>query len=200
MPELFDQCREHPDFRPLSGLGVALDLRYASPLNITGRDLYEGCQEAWLHREAFVCLEQAVAALARRRPQWRLRIYDAARPLKVQAQLFAKVQGTAQQEYVADPAMHSVHNYGFAVDVGLQDEFGQELDLGTPFDAFDPLAQPKFEAYFLEQGRLSTRQRDLRLILRESLLAAGFRQHPLEWWHFDAKNLDALRDIYPLIK
>ena len=200
MPEIFDQCREHPDFRSLSGLNVALDLRYATAQNITGRDLYEGCQEAWLHREAFVRLEQAVAALARRRPQWRLRIYDAARPLRVQAQLFAMVQGTAQQDYVADPAKHSVHNYGFAIDLGLQDEFGQELDLGTPFDAFDPLAQPKLEASFLKKGRLSTRQRDLRVILRESLLAAGFRQHPLEWWHFDARNLDELREKYPLIQ
>jgi D-alanyl-D-alanine dipeptidase len=199
MPELFDFCREHPDFRPLSGLGLALDLRYASPRNIAGRDLYGGCREAWLHREAFVRLEQAVAALARRRPQWSLCIYDAARPLRVQAELFAQVLGTPQQAYVADPAQHSVHNYGFAVDVGLQDENGQELDLGTPFDDFDSLAQPQLEALHLSEGRLSTRQRDLRIILRESLLAAGFSQHPMEWWHFDAKALSELKGSYPLI-
>jgi len=199
MPDLFDFCRAHPDFRPLSELGVALDLRYGSAQNICGRDLYQGCREAWLHREAFVRLEQAVAALARRRPQWCLRIYDAARPLQVQAQLFAVVAGSPQQGYVADPAQHSVHNYGFAVDVGLQDEHGQELDLGTPFDDFDPLAQPCLEAQFIAEGRLSTRQRDLRAILRESLLAAGFTQHPLEWWHFDAKALDDLKGRYPLI-
>jgi D-alanyl-D-alanine dipeptidase len=199
MPDLFDLCRAHPDFRALSGLNVALDLRYASDRNITGRDLYQGSREAWLHREAFVRLEQAVAALARRRPQWLLRIYDAARPLQVQAQLFATVAGGPQQAYVADPAEHSVHNYGFAVDLGLQDEHGQEMDLGTPFDDFDPLAQPCLEARFLSEGRLSTRQRDLRLILRESLLAAGFAQHPMEWWHFDAKSLPDLKDRYPLI-
>jgi D-alanyl-D-alanine dipeptidase len=199
MPDLFEFCRRHADFRALSTLAVALDLRYASPHNICQRDLYRGCREAWLHREAFVRLEQAVAALARRQPRWSLRIYDAARPLQVQDQLFARVRGTAQEAYVADPASHSVHNYGFALDLGLQDEDGQELDLGTPFDAFDDLAQPRLEEAQVRQGRLSSRQRDLRLILRESLQAAGFTQHPLEWWHFEAKSLEDLRGSYPLI-
>lgn len=199
MSDLFEFCRQHADFRALSALPVALDLRYASPRNICGRDLYAGCREAWLHREAFVRLEEAVAALARRRPRWSLRIYDAARPLKVQDLLYAQVKGTSQAAYVADPALHSVHNYGFALDLGLQDEHGQELDLGTDFDAFDELAQPRLEESFLQTGRLSSRQRDLRLILRDSLLAAGFSQHPLEWWHYEAKGLNELRGNYPLI-
>ena len=198
MPDPFELCRRHSDFRSLSGLGVTLDLRYASRNNICGRDLYQGEREAWLHREAFVRLEEAIAALQRRVP-WRLRIYDAARPLSVQAQLFAQVQGSAQQPYVADPMDHSVHNYGMAVDLGLENEHGQELDLGTPFDSFDPLAQPQLEAQWVEKGRLSIRQRDQRLILRESMVMAGFRQHPLEWWHFDAKGLEDLKGQYPLI-
>lgn len=178
---------------------MALDLRYASASNLCGRDLYQGCREAWLHREAFAQLEEAVAALSRRVPQWRLRIYDAARPLQVQAQLFAVVRGSEQQAYVADPADHSVHNYGFAVDLGLQDEHGHELDLGTAFDAFDDLAQPRFEAQFLKKGLLTQRQVDLRLILRSSMVAAGFVQHAFEWWHFDALPLNKLKGIYPLI-
>ena len=198
MPDPFELCRRHSDFRPLSGLGLTLDLRYASQNNITGRDLYQGEREAWLHREAFVRLEEAIAALQRRVP-WRLRIYDAARPLSVQVQLFAQVQGTDAQAYVADPADHSVHNYGMAVDLGLENEHGQELDLGTPFDSFDSLAQPQLETQCLSEGRLSVRQRDQRLILRESMVMAGFKQHPLEWWHFDAKDLEELRGQYPFI-
>jgi zinc D-Ala-D-Ala dipeptidase len=198
MADPFELCRRHPDFRPLSPLNVTLDLRYASEMNITGRDLYQGEKEAWLHREAFVRLEEAIAALQRRVP-WRLRIYDAARPLSVQRQLFAQVQGTPEEAYVADPQQHSVHNYGLALDLGLENEHGQELDLGTPFDSFDPLAQPRMELECLAQGRLSTRQRDLRMILRESMLMAGFIQHPLEWWHFDAKGLKDIKGHYLLI-
>jgi D-alanyl-D-alanine dipeptidase len=197
--DMFGLCRSHQDFKPLSGLDVSLDLRYAGPDNITGDDLYRGCGEAWLHWDAYNRLEQAVAALARRRQGWKIRVYDAARPLAVQARLFAVVRGTDRQAYVADPNLHSVHNYGFAVDAGLQDEHGQELDLGTPFDAFDELAQPEQEARFLRDGRLSRRQLDLRLLLRECFSAAGFRQHPLEWWHFDAKDLKDLRGRYTLI-
>ena len=199
MADLFEFCRQHADFKALSALALSLDLRYATDKNICQRDLYQGCREAWLHREAFVRLEQAVAALARRQPRWCLRVYDAARPLQVQDLLFAKVRGTAQESYVANPAHHSVHNYGFALDVGLQDEHGQELDLGTSFDAFDDLAQPRLEELHLKHGRLSSRQRDQRLILRDSLLAAGFIQNPMEWWHFEAKSLNELRGAYPLI-
>lgn len=38
------------------------------------------------------------------------------------------MKGTAQQLYVADPRNGSIHNYGFAVDLSLEDQNGHELD------------------------------------------------------------------------
>jgi D-alanyl-D-alanine dipeptidase len=199
--DLFDACRHSGEFRPLTGLPfVSLDLRYSSDHNICGRNLYQGECEAWLHREAAVALGKSAHALAVRHPGWKYRIYDAARPVSVQRQLFAAVAGTPQQAYVADPDHGSVHNYGLAVDIGLEDADGNELDLGTPFDALDPLAQPQLERTFFLQGKLLARQLNLRRALRISMNRGGFFQHPLEWWHFELHPLDQVKGVYPLIQ
>lgn len=197
---LFALCRRSPQFKPLSGLDqVHLDLRYGGPDNILGRDLYQGEREAWLHVEAHTALAAAAQSLQRLRPGWKIRVYDAARPLSVQALLFAKVQGTARQAYVADPAQGSAHNYGMALDCGLQDAMGWEADHGTPFDSFEDKAQPQLEEAFFHQGRLSAEQLGQRRLLRELMQAHGFQSHPLEWWHFELKPLAQLKGRYPLI-
>jgi D-alanyl-D-alanine dipeptidase len=201
MGALFDLCRREACFKALSEApGLHLDLRYASTHNVARRDLYQGEREAWLHEEAYSALHQAAQDLQGRRPGWKLRIYDAARPLSVQAELFALVKGTPQQAYVADPAHGSPHNYGMAVDLGLQDEQGWEMDLGTAFDSFEDLAQPQLENAFFRQGRLSGAQLDRRQLLRDLMQAHGFKAHPLEWWHFERRPLGQLKQGYVLIR
>jgi D-alanyl-D-alanine dipeptidase len=198
--DLFAPCREGSAFMALSVLPfVSLDLRYGSSNNLCGRDLYCGEREAWLHLEAWQGLKECGRALLARQAGWKFRIYDAARPLSVQSQLFAVVAGTPQQAYVADPQQGSVHNFGFALDLGLQDQNGRELDLGTPFDSFDPLAQPQLEEAFLAQGRLSADQLGLRRLLRQVMAGGGFQQHPMEWWHFDRRPLEQLIGQYPML-
>ena len=195
---MFARCRHGLEFRALSTLPfLCLDLRYAGPDNICGRDLYRGEREAWLHQEAFDALWRCGQALGRSLPGWKLRVFDATRPVSVQRQLFARVAGTPQQAYVADPERGSVHNYGFALDLGLQDGDGRLVDHGTGFDSFDPLAQPQLEKAFLAQGRLTPQQVEHRRQLGEVMAEGGFRQHAMEWWHFDLKPLDHLRDRYP---
>jgi D-alanyl-D-alanine dipeptidase len=198
--DLFGACRLGEPYKPLSSLPfVRLDLRYATPRNLCERDLYHGEREAWLHREAYDGLVEAGRQLQLRQPSWRFRVYDATRPVSVQVQLFAKVAGTPQQAYVADPSQGSVHNYGFAVDLGLEDADGAEMDLGTPFDSFDPLAQPQLEEAFVAQGRLRPQALALRRLLRTAMEGGGYEQHALEWWHFDRRPLNQLRGSYPVL-
>jgi zinc D-Ala-D-Ala dipeptidase len=195
--DLFGFCRHSEAFRPLSGLPfLSLDLRYAGDRNICGRNLYYGEREAWLHREAADALARSAEALKQRQPGLKFRIYDAARPVSVQRQLYAAVAGTPQQAYVADPDHGSVHNYGLAVDLGLEDAAGRELDLGTSFDDFDPLAQPQLEDTFFLQGRLPAAALGLRRFLRSCMLSGGFAHNPLEWWHFDLYALDRIKGVY----
>ena len=166
--------------------GVKLDLRYATARNFTGRNLYGGFRRLYLHGIAAEKLRRAVGILRRSHPGYRLLIFDGLRPRSVQWQLWEAVKGTPKRTYVANPSVGSLHNYGFSVELSIVDDSGQELDMGTAFDDFRPLSQPRYERRFLAEGTLTREQVENRRILRRTMQQAGFRQLSNEWWHFDA--------------
>jgi D-alanyl-D-alanine dipeptidase len=176
-----------PDFTDLSRIPeLVIDLRYASANNFMGVDLYGAFNRAFLRKTAADQLRTACEILSRVRPGHRFLVLDATRPRSVQQRLWAHVRGTPQECYVADPAAGSIHNFGFAVDLTIIDPHGAELDMGTPFDAFDDLSQPALQAKYRRAGLLSGIHMENRMVLHIVMDAAGFTQHPLEWWHFDA--------------
>jgi D-alanyl-D-alanine dipeptidase len=127
-------------------------------------------------------------------------IYDALRPRSVQYVLWDKVKGTDRQKYVANPQHGSIHNFGFAVDVSILDENGKALDMGTPFDDFTALAQPRLEQAFLKAGKLTRQQLDNRLLLRKVMEDAGFIQLPVEWWHYDALPREKVMSEFEIVE
>jgi D-alanyl-D-alanine dipeptidase len=118
----------------------------------------------------------------------------------VQFQLWDHVKGTDQQQYVADPKIGSIHNYGFAVDLTILDAEGRELDMGTAFDEFTPLAEPRREEEFLRQGRLTALHLENRLLLRRVMEGAEFTTLAIEWWHFDALPKSEVIGKYPRVE
>lgn len=180
--------------------GLKIDLRYASTNNFVGRDLYGDRARAVLHRLAWEKLNQAIEFLLAEHPGHQLVVFDALRPRSVQKVLWDVVKGTEQQKYVADPEKGSIHNYGLAVDISVCGPDGQELDMGTEFDAFTSLAEPQEEENHLREGRLTTRQFENRLVLRNAMESAGFIQLPWEWWHFEALNRTEIRAKYRIIE
>ncbi len=187
----------HPDFRALSSIAnIHADLRYGTPNNFVGRDLYSPLDCAWLHRDAAAAMEQAVAWLARERADVSMLILDALRPQRVQEQLWAALEGTDLRMYLADPARGSIHSFGMAVDVTLIDANGVELDMGTPFDDLTPLSHPAKEAIFLREGRLMHTQIANRQLLRNAMIHAGFQGINTEWWHFDCGDRLKVRAEY----
>ena len=75
----------HPDFRRLNSIApIQVDLRYASPNNFVGRDLYSPLDCAWLHREAAEALEKSIAWLSSQRADLNFLVLDAMRPQRVQ--------------------------------------------------------------------------------------------------------------------
>ena len=88
--------------------------------------------------------------------------------------------------YIAE---RSGHSRGSTVDLTLINlESGQELDMGTPWDYFDPLSWPSSE-------NVSSEQRVNRYILRDVMLKYGFRPVAEEWWHFTLEN-EPFADTY----
>ena len=195
-----DELPAHADYRALAAIaGLQVDLRYASPRNLLGRDLYSPHDCAWLHREAADALQQAVHWLQRERPDLRLCVLDAARPQRVQERFWAHVQGTPMEPYFAPPERGSIHSYGMAVDITLADAQGQELDMGTPFDDTTERSHPALEHRHAAAGLLSEAQLANRRLLRTALLQAGWQAISTEWWHFDFGDRDEVRRRLPLI-
>lgn len=179
---------------------LVLDLRYASQNNFVGKDMYGVFKQAFLHREAAQKFSKARELLQKKNPGYRFVIFDALRPRSVQRILWDKVKGTDQQGYVGNPDRGSMHNFGMAIDLSIQDEKGKELDMGTPFDDFSDLAQPQLEEKHLKEKLLSPEQIKNRHLLREVMTQAGFIQLPHEWWHYDALPGDQVRANYPIVE
>jgi D-alanyl-D-alanine dipeptidase len=179
---------------------VNVDLRYATLNNFTGEKLYGDLKVAYLHRDAAIKLKAAALALAQSTSDFRLLVLDALRPVWAQQRLWNFVKDTPAQIYVADPDKGSIHNFGLAVDLTIADSSGHELDMGTPFDSFKELAQPRHEDRFLRSGELNSHQISNRLLLRNIMTSAGFLTIPHEWWHFNATTLADAKARYRLIE
>ena len=158
--------------------GLAFDIRYATPDNLTGRPIYSR-PIAMLLPDARIRLLHAAALAAQL--GLRLKIYDAFRPIEAQWALWNAV---TDKRFVADPRAGGVHPRGAAVDLTLVDASGQELPMGAGFDEI---------AARSAHGTLDIppdAQRN-RALLMGLMTAAGWDHYRLEWWHyqlFDARR------------
>lgn len=176
---------------------IDTDIRYAGPDNFTGApvDGY-GAARCYLLRPA----AEALATLERelRAQGLRLRIFDCYRPARAVRQFVRWAADPADQrtradyypaldkaslvpEYISDPSGHSK---GATVDLTLLRCDGpaaatrcRKLDMGTPFDFFDPRANT-------DHPHLAPAQRDGRARLRQAMERHGFANYPMEWWHY----------------
>ncbi|WAC73919.1 M15 family metallopeptidase [Roseateles sp. SL47] len=195
-----EEIAAHPEFQPLLAIpGIVVDLRYATPDNFVGRNVYGGLDCAYLRREAADALQQAAAWLSRHQPDVQLVVLDALRPQRVQEALWAELAGTPLTQYLAHPARRSIHSFGMAVDATLMDAQGHELDMGTGFDEMTAASHPEFEAEQLAQGGLTASQLTHRGWLRAAMRFAGFQTINTEWWHFDFGDRDLVRRTLPLV-
>jgi D-alanyl-D-alanine dipeptidase len=186
-----------PQFRHLSSIaGIFVDLRYATPDNFVGRDLYSPIDCAWLHRDAASALESAVAWLAAHRPDHHLLVLDALRPQRVQQQLWDALQGTELLGYIAEPSRGSIHSFGMALDITIVGPDGRELDMGTGFDDLSERSHPALELAMLERGEITEQQVEHRRLLRGAMFQAGFFGINSEWWHFDCGDRVLVRQNY----
>lgn len=201
MAQTLAKISQDPEYSRLELIpGVRVELRYASPDNFMNRDVYGSFREGFLHHKAARMLAQAARAVGKARPGHALLVLDALRPRSAQRILWDHVKGTEQERYVANPDRGSLHNYGCAVDLTVIDAGGRELDMGTGFDAFVPLSQPKLEQDFVALGKLTRAQLENRLLLRRAMEGAGFIQLPHEWWHYDAFPGDQVRAEFRIVE
>ena len=178
---------------------VVLEKRYATSNNFCGVPLdSERC--CYLRDIAFNKFGSACAILASEHPHYTFIVYDAYRSPTVQTKLWQHVKGTPNARYVAYPKCVSMHSLGLALDLTIADSLGKPLDMGTDYDSFTNLAQPRFELQSLHSGTLSKAQYENRLLLRSIMKRAGFFQLQSEWWHYEALHQKFAHSHYKVIE
>lgn len=178
-----------------------VQMMYSTEDNFLDADVYGEYDKCYLQSEVADKLVRAQQFLREAHPELRLILFDCVRPRSVQYQMWEIVKGTDQQGYVAPPGgSGSMHNYGAAVDLGLTHMDSGLVDMGTPFDFFGPLAQPRYEARFLESGQLTAQQIENRRILRRAMKQAGFQGIQSEWWHFIGFGRNVVRQRYQIVE
>jgi D-alanyl-D-alanine dipeptidase len=176
---------------------IFVNLAYASSNNFMHEVLYHKWKEAYLQKHVALMLNKAQDRLTFLKPGLHLLVYDAARPLSVQQNMWDALDTIPVKErikFVSSPGGKSLHNLGCAVDLTVCDSEGIPIDMGAGYDDMRLIAYPMYEAKYLADGSLTKDQLANRKLLRSVMRYAGFSGIPTEWWHFNAySKKEALR-------
>lgn len=182
---------------------IYVDLKYSTTDNFFQQDVYQELTRAYLPEDVAKDLRTANEVLKNEYSGYRLMVFDAVRPHRIQTILWDALDSIPpanRKAFVADPALGSLHNYGCAVDLSIYDiETDTLLDMGTKYDYFGYLAYPRMEEEMLGSGRLTQAQIVNRRLLRKVMQKAGFSPINSEWWHFNATSLALAKQKYKLI-
>lgn len=180
---------------------IFVSLMYSRNDNFTGRVLYKDLKEAYLHPKAARALLRAQRILKKTHPEYSLIVFDAARPMHIQKEMWRVVRGTRKDIYVSNPAHGGgLHNYGLAVDISLANAKGDTLDMGTKVDYMGAAAHIDGEKYMVAKGMISKRALHNRHLLRSVMRQAGFKALHTEWWHFNYCSRKAAKKYYKVIR
>ena len=176
--------------------GIIQEIRYYSTYNFIG-DRIDGYEEpcALLTKEAARALKAVSNEMMVQ--GYRLKIFDAYRP--VCAVKHFVLWGIEDQDIRMKPYFYpdlqkqelfekgyiaklSSHSRGSTVDLTLFDmSSGRELDMGSPFDLFDPISHP-------DNREITEEQYANRMILQRVMVRNGFVPIDCEWWHFTLRD------------
>lgn len=169
---------------------------------------YQGKSPYYLREGVLHRLIQAREKLAQIQPQWRIKIFDAYRPVWVQQfmvdytfnsicvdralnihLLTAEEKASIYEEVYQiwaipsdNPLTPPPHSTGSAIDLTLVDENGKEVEMGGEIDELSARSNPNYykdSTNFHEKVFHQNRE-----ILLEIMTYGGFRRHRGEWWHF----------------
>ena len=153
-----------------------IDLKYATSDNFTAAPIYAADARCFLFEEAAEKFYEA-ERLAHIQG-YGFRIFDAYRPTEAQWALW---NHTPDPDFLANPERGSPHSRGVAIDLTLTDADGNDLDMGTGFDAFTPKSHHG-------NPEVSAEAQMNRLILMGIMTTAGWDFYRNEWWHYQLFN------------
>jgi D-alanyl-D-alanine dipeptidase len=171
---------------------IKIDLRYSTTNNFTGH-IIEGYKSNMviISYDAAKFLVQVQNDLKKKNLS--LKIFDAYRPQMsvnyfikwsndladtINKSLYYPEIKKAQLFPMGYIAERSGHSRGSTVDLTIIDnETNKELDMGTLYDFFGPESSTDF-------SNITDKQMSNRLLLLEVMTKNGFKNYPMEWWHY----------------
>ncbi len=171
---------------------IKIDLRYFTTNNFTGH-IIEGYKSnmAIISYAAAKSLVQVQNDLKKKNLS--LKIFDAYRPQMsvnyfikwsndladtINKSLYYPKIKKAQLFPMGYIAERSGHSRGSTVDLTIIDnKTNKELDMGTLYDFFGPESSTDF-------SNITDKQMSNRLLLLEVMTKNGFKNYPMEWWHY----------------
>lgn len=165
--------------------------------------LKNGLTRCYVRKSIAAMLESAKALLP---PEYSILMYDSLRPVSVQKDLYDLYSQQLRaahpdlpekellnliDDFVAFPRIDhkrpTPHSTGGAIDLTLMID-GKEADMGTGFDDLTDKAHTNyFEQLLLAKGSLTPSEQtalENRRILFHLLIAVGFVNFRIEWWHY----------------
>lgn len=186
---------------------IAENIRYA------GSDNFMGTPADGYLAPACLLLRPAAEALARverdlRAQHQRLKIWDCYRPARAVAHFVRWAhdlddQRTKAKHYPRLDKAQLLHGYiaessghsrGATIDLTMQQcaddgTHCASLDMGTDFDFFDVRAHT-------DSPEVTAQQHANRALLRDAMQREGFRNYPMEWWHYTLEPEPTPHTIY----
>ena len=172
---------------------ISQDMRYASNNNFT-TNIVSGYQAAQciLGKETAKALKKANTAL--RQQGYALQVLDCYRPVRAVKSFVKWVSRARGYNSQYHPRVRrsqlitkgyigakSTHSSGASVDLTLlkiEDRKSVIVDMGTPFDFFDPRSHTN-------SRKISAAARANRMRLVKIMTKYGFKNYKREWWHFN---------------
>ena len=162
----------------------------------------------YLRKGVVQALLEAQFLIEKRYPGWKIKIYDAYRPVGVQQFMVNYTFNSLvrelkiQEEQLSahqrqdlwskvyrlwaapslDRKMPPPHSTGAAVDVTIINAQGETLDMGGEIDELSQRSHPDF--YLGNKDGNAQQYHFNRQLLNRAMTNAGFMRHPNEWWHF----------------
>jgi zinc D-Ala-D-Ala dipeptidase len=151
---------------------IEVELRFTTDQQFLKKAVYP-FHKAWVQPALAQRLSKAQTYLLAR--GYRLKIWDAYRPMAFQELFWKKVKN---ENFISHPRKGGRHTRGTAVDVTLIDAQGREVAMPTPYTEFSSRA-------FRDYKKLPSKVKAHRQLLEKAMTQAGLEPLFTEWWHFD---------------
>lgn len=157
---------------------IIVDLKYATTDNFTHQVIYDFTTAI---ARTPTAKKLGVAAQLLADEGYRLKVWDAYRPVSAQKKLFDVFP---DPNWVLPPNPNKSHQKGVTFDLTITDMDGNELPMQSPFDAFGDSARRSYQ-------REPAIEHNYQLLNR-AMTAAGFVGYSEEWWDYRDSNMDAM--------